>query len=146
MGLRILAALIGLVGWTASAAAQRITEYVILPPLDTPDGIATGPDGALWFVGPVSLWRITTSGTFIAAGPDGALWFTAGSKMGRITTSGTINSFAVPTPDPTGFPSGIAAGPDRGLWFTGSYHSKIGRITTSGIFTEFPTPTSGIQR
>ena len=65
-----------------------------------PEGITTGPDGALWFTntGNSSIGRITTSGvvtnytsgsvtdpTSITAGPDGALWFTNGDSIGRIT-------------------------------------------------------------
>ena len=53
----------------------------------------------------------------IAAGPDGALWFTnAGNdSIGRITTGGTVTNF---TGTGISDPFGIAAGPDGALWFT----------------------------
>ena len=36
----------------------------------------------------------------IAAGPDGALWFTEsnGNKIGRITTAGVVTEYPIPTP------------------------------------------------
>ncbi len=67
----------------------------------------------------------------IAAGPDGALWFTntGNNSIGRITTSGTVSNYAG-----TGvsYPLSIAAGPDGALWFTNYSNNSIGRITTSG--------------
>jgi streptogramin lyase len=80
----------------------------------------------------------------IAPGPDGALWFTEfnGNRIGRITTSGTITEYPIPTSK--SFPLGIAAGPDGALWFTESSGNNaggnnIGRITTAGVISEFPT-------
>ena len=150
-------------GGSASAGAQSITEYSIpLPSPAAPIAITAGPDGALWFTvqdcigngttpcNPFGqIGRITTSGavtTFpvlepddIAAGPDGALWFTesiAGS-IGRITTSGVVTEY--PGPSGSG-PTGIVAGPDGALWFTEQTSNTIGigRITTSGGFTGYP--------
>jgi virginiamycin B lyase len=133
-----------------------VTEYPVPTGMwATPEGITTGPDGALWFTeyAVSTIGRITTSGEIteyflptrhsypseITAGPDGALWFTetAGNKIGRITTSGAITEYPVPTA--YSFPSGITAGPDGALWFTeASWNaSKIGRITTSGAMTEY---------
>ena len=63
----------------------------------------------------------------IAAGPDGALWFTEYevSKIGRRTTSGVYTGY--PVPPPGGNPFGITAGPDGALWFTEYYGNNIGR-------------------
>ena len=79
----------------------------------------------------------------IAAGPDGALWFTnAGNNtIGRITAAGKATSY--PAASIAG-PLGITAGPDGALWFTNYTGNSIGRITTTvtpkiGSFT----PTSG---
>ena len=83
----------------------------------------------------------TSSGTNgIADGPDGAVWFTEfyANKIGRITTAGTITEYPVPTP--SGNPSGIVLGPDGALWFSEFYGLKIGRITTAGVITEYPAP------
>lgn len=82
----------------------------------------------------------------IAAGPDGALWFTEyyGGKIGRVTTSGVVGEYTIPTV--ASFPLGITAGPDGAMWFCESTHSRIGRISTAGVVgvvTEYTTPTSG---
>ena len=88
------------------------------PACSKPEGIASGPDGALWFTNfgnvgydltpliPGSIGRITTTGivsnytdpsieqpTAITTGPDGALWFLNGEKQG----SGALRQ-------PAGFP------------------------------------------
>ncbi len=121
-----------------------------------PNGIASGPDGALWFTAGFVIGRMTTSGGLpstystpfppqgpITAGPDGALWFTgsAGSVgwIGRISTTGQISQY--PTPTAASFPQAITAGPDGALWFTESGANNIGRITTAGVIQEFPIPT-----
>ena len=76
----------------------------------------------------------------IAAGPDGNLWFTeACGRIGRITLAGVITEFAVPTPD--SFPAAIVSGPDGNLWFVEAYGDRIGRITPAGVITEFLVPT-----
>ena len=146
-------------------SAQTITEFP-LPAGSNPAGIATGPDGNLWFteftVNP-KVGRITTAGAVtefplprpdatpsgIVAGPDGNLWFTqADFEMGfegyisRITPAGTITQF------PTGsFPHEIALGSDGAFWFTESsiQANSIGRITTAGArtYTSYSIPTSG---
>jgi virginiamycin B lyase len=69
-----------------------------------------------------------SSPTGIATGPDGALWFTenTANKIGRITTDGIINEYPVPTA--SSGPWGIVAGPDGALWFTESGAGKIGRV------------------
>jgi streptogramin lyase len=86
----------------------------------------------------------------IASGPDGNLWFTESRCVtdpcfvGSSTTGGTINIYGTLTADSP--PQGITAGPDGNLWFTeaGAFaRSQIARITTSGTVTEYATPTSG---
>jgi virginiamycin B lyase len=161
-----LAAAIGLLGWSASAGAQSITEYPIPTSASGPNGIAAGPDGALWFTesNANKIGRITTAGVitefgiptpssfpiYITAGPDGALWFAEnnGNKIGRITTAGAVTEYPIPTSRSS--PGTIAAGPDGALWFTeggsfniqtGAVPGKIGRITTAGAVTaEYPLP------
>ncbi len=86
----------------------------------------------------------------IATGPDGNLWFaeTAANKIGRMTPAGKLTQFALPAipegsqPDTSSGPPGpvaITAGPDGALWFVG-VPGKIGRITTAGVVTEFTVP------
>ena len=84
----------------------------------------------------------------IATGPDGNLWFTenGSGQIGRVTPAGVVTEFTLPTvPPPAGSPGGapaepqrpeaIVAGPDGALWFTTS-GALIGRIGTDGTITE----------
>src|ERR1700683_235542 len=129
--MQIAAALIFTLPMVSLAQSAAIANYSITDV--GADGIAVGPDGALWFTGAVTstIGRITTSGevsvyptpTFssypegIAPGPDGALWFTEWNvaQIGRITTAGAIAEYALPR---LSTPSGIAAGSDGAMWFT----------------------------
>jgi virginiamycin B lyase len=97
----------------APAAGVIITEY----PIPTAAGVLDG----------------------IAAGPDGAIWFSesAAGKVGRIAADGAITEFPTLTADSG--PSGITPGPDGALWFTEFKANKIGRITTAGVITEYPS-------
>jgi virginiamycin B lyase len=129
-----------------------------------PLGIATGPDGNVWFIerGASAVARMTTSGAVtefpvgdpdlaldsITAGPDGAMWVTGFNGPGtvyRITTDGTVSLVAQGTVTP-GFPTGnvegIAAGPDGNIWvarpsFGGSVADQLVRITPGGVVTGF---------
>jgi virginiamycin B lyase len=129
----------------------------------SPQEIALGPDGALWFTqwNRARIGRITPNGLMqefalptigvaggfsngVAAGADGAVWFTRPqeNQIGRSTTDGQITSYSPPT---QGSPDGIVSGPDGALWFTEYFGNRIGRITPAGTITEFliPTPGSG---
>jgi parallel beta-helix repeat protein len=138
-------------------AGVLITEVLVPTANSEPYGIASGPDGALWFTEYLGnrIGRITTAGVItefpvaagsvplnIAAGPDGNLWFTenSGNRIARITTAGVVTEFPVPTA--SSFPGGIAAGPDGSLWFTENNGNKIGRITTAGVTTEYSIPSA----
>lgn len=117
-----------------------ITEYPVTTSDAGPEGIAAGPDGALWFTeyNGNKIGRITTTGGItefpvptadclcegIVAGPDGNVWFTEADKIGRITPGGTITEYTVPTSNPG--VQGITAGPDGALWFTENLTDKIG--------------------
>jgi len=121
-------------------------------------GIATGPDGAIWFteLEPNQIGRIGIDGVVaeypiptpasdpggIVAGSDGALWFVefTANQIGRITTEGEISEYRIPTAD-TG-PLGITAEPGGGIWVTEGEDRQVGRITTAGEFTEYPLPTT----
>jgi hypothetical protein len=129
-----------------------LTEYPVPTPNSVPDGIASGPDGALWFTehDVDKIGRITTAGviteyaiasstgpTSITALPDGALWFTLESGrngLGRITTSGLVTEYPVPHPfHPGSSLNGIAAGPDHMAWFTDAGHNAIGQAPACGL-------------
>jgi streptogramin lyase len=139
-----LVSLLGVGAATPSAQASlRGKQFPIPTANNSPQGIAAGPDGVLWFTEEFGnkIGRVTTGGTFtefpvptatsfpfgIAAGPDGAMWFTelTGNKIGRITTAGAITQSPIPTSGSC--PEGIAAGPDGALWFTEYCANKIGR-------------------
>jgi streptogramin lyase len=137
-----------------------ITEFPVTTPTSGPWGIATGPDGNLWFAetnaGQIGMINSTThaiaefpiptanSGPVgITAGPDGNLWFVELSpgapvhKVGRIdpTTHG-ISEFTV-----ANRATAITAGPDGNLWFTEYDVGQIGRIDpATHAVTELPIP------
>ena len=66
----------------------------------------------------------------IASGPDGNLWFTQSGApaVGRITTDGDITQYS-PGLLSILNPWAIAAGPDGNMWFTGNMPGVVGRIT-----------------
>ncbi len=79
---------------------------------------------------------IVTSGNspdVIAAGPDGNLWFTEyqnGNYIGEMDlTTRTVNEYPVPTADSQ--PSGITVGPDGNMWFTEVHTDQIGEFNPS---------------
>jgi sugar lactone lactonase YvrE len=72
----------------------------------------------------------------IAAGPDGNLWFTERTNPGRvarITPAGVVTEFTggvTPGFTVNGQPRGIAAGPDGNLWFAErNSPGRVARIT-----------------
>jgi virginiamycin B lyase len=143
------------------------TKHWKVPGGYTPYGIATGPDGALWFVavtlpfnsGTNIIGRITTAGVFsefpiptsdfptgsIVAASDGALWFTEYNGIGRVTTTGVFSA-EILTPTMDSFPYTIINGPDGALWFTELQTGKIGRVTTSGAISESKTIPQGLGK
>ncbi|HUA58738.1 MAG TPA: nidogen-like domain-containing protein [Verrucomicrobiae bacterium] len=136
---------------SAGGAAGTITEYPVPISSSEPYGIATGPDGALWFTDAAGyIGRMTTAGAVtevpdfaagprgIVTGPDGNLWFadTNNGKIGQVTPAGILTEF--PTPTVSSAPHNLILGPDGNLWFTEFSVAKIGRITTAGVITEFP--------
>jgi streptogramin lyase len=121
-------------------------------------GIATGPDGNLWFteetnnaVGRITPGAVITEFTAgfptgsprgIVTGPDGNLWVAQAGGDGaiaRVTKTGVVTEFPVPT---AGDPNDIAVGPDGNLWYVDPAANVIGRITRDGSITEF---TSGLS-
>ena len=134
----------------AAPAVFHFSEYP-LAQYRSPEGIARGPDGAVWFGEYLSglIGRITTSGSIseysggfqpinIAAGPDHALWYTefGGGQIGRITPRGAVTQYPIPS---RASAKDIALGPDGALWFVEG-NGWIGRITTLGVITEYPLP------
>lgn len=151
-----------------SAQGVRITEFP-LPSAGIstlPNGIAAGPDGALWFtnLAGARIGRITTSGAVtefplapgasagaIVAGPDGALWFNEYDRIGRITTTGTVTEFH-PLPPERRLITDLTVGPDGSLWYgTQEFNpsgtgviGRIGRLTTAGVSKVFDLPSPDV--
>jgi virginiamycin B lyase len=140
----------------AVSHAVTFTEYPVPTPGSSPNEIAAGPDGALWFTEQVgnNIGRITTAGTItefpiptadsqpagITVGPDGAMWFCefSANKIGRITTAGVISEFSVSINPPLSgntSPYQITTGPDGALWFSEFGDESLGRITTDGVLS-----------
>ena len=137
-----------------------ISEFPLPRDGRNPTGIATGPDGALWFTetdgnrigrittaGAITEYPLPAAGSFpwdITVGPDGALWFTefglarrGGNKIGRITTVGGFRECPIPTANSA--PYGIAPGPDGALWFTEYEGNLIGRLSARGCLVRGKT-------
>ena len=64
----------------------------------------------------------------ITSGPDGALWFTNSGSIGRITKAGKVSSYAAIGTSP--WPSQITTGPDGAMWFT-QQNNVVGRMDTA---------------
>ncbi|WP_194821457.1 hypothetical protein [Micromonospora sp. S-DT3-3-22] len=124
-----------------------------------PYGIASGPDGALWFTmnQANAIGRIDTDGTVTmhplptqAAAPWGSppaptsrlVVGIAAGQIGRITPDGTIDEFALP--DRAGRPHAITTSGSGDLWFTEWAGSRVGSVTTDGTIEvhDLPTPRS----
>ena len=89
--LLLIGALLGCSTFLSAQTTVTFTEYPIPTAPNSPQGITTGPDGALWFTEYYG-------------------------KIGRITTAGVVTEYPVPTAGSQ--PNGIASGPDGALWFT----------------------------
>jgi virginiamycin B lyase len=125
-------------------------QFVIPTTNSKPEGIAIGPDNAVWFVeqngnnigrldlntsvvNEYGLPAKNSSPENIVKGPDNAMWFTeTNGKIGRIDPSTkVIGEFKIPN----GYPTVITSGTDQSLWFgteIGGGYMPIGRITTTG--------------
>src|ERR1043165_2611925 len=76
----------------------------------------------------ITEFRTPTRGSLpwgIATGPDGNLWFAErdASSIGRSTPTGQIVEFPLPE---SNFPHDITAGPDGAMWFTLEYPAAVG--------------------
>ena len=167
-GVAVLLASVAALALAAGAVATplgEIIEFPLSPGVNSPNDIAAGAEGNLWFTEGVTskVGRITPSGAItelttgisagsnpvgIARGPEGDLWFTEfnGARIGRMTPSGVVTEFSSGL-TPGSEPWWIVEGPDGNMWFTERVGDRIGRITPAGEITEFTkgiTPGSGV--
>jgi hypothetical protein len=135
-----------------------MTEYLLPAGNPRPTSIASGPDGAMWFIESNldRIGRIAVDGTTtdyglgatglilgdIVTGADGALWFTeqGTNAIGRLALDGTVTRFTLPTTNSS--PAGLALGPDGNVWFTERDGNAVGAITPAGSIAEFTVPTA----
>ncbi len=147
-----------------AAPAPPVTDFAVPTANADPRGIATAPDGSIWFTehgasrigtvtpgigtvipqGSVVEHPTTTSGAgpeSIAVASDGSVWFTesAVDKIGEYSpTTGTMTEYPVPS----GAPAQITIGPDDNAWFTEPAANKIGTVKRDGTVDEYPVPTA----
>jgi len=138
-------------------STNGLTKVKTIPSSNaTPEGIALGPNKAMWF----TEWTQPDIGSITAKlrikllavkgfgsqashsvgmvqGPDKRIWFTTGSwglaahKAKKSAT--TLYTTGVDGEDP----SGIGVGPDKNLWFVTFTGPDIGKMTTSGKATTY---------
>src|SRR5690348_16656595 len=91
--------------------------------------------GRITTAGVVTTFPVPAPPQGIAVGPDRALWFgeRTAPKIGRITTAGAVTEFAT---NMDGTVGSMAVGSDGALWFTQMENDRIGRITTDGSVRE----------
>lgn len=121
----------------AASASPTITQYSVPTPSSSPEGITTGPDGALWFTEQRSnqTGRITTPGSikeYPAPTVNTPSWYRSrvrrstlvhrtqsaprSAELRRIRTSGVLTEYVMPSTNAS--PNQIVAGSDGALWFT----------------------------
>jgi streptogramin lyase len=143
----------------ATAAVGDIIEFNSgLHPESSPQGIAPGPDGQLWFgnsinAHPNAVGRITATGSIteiyapgeyiwtesLVRGLDGNLWVVDGTKaIYRLTPDGEWSKFDE-GPREEFRPNEITRGAEGNFWFTvvGGEPRAIGRMTPEGQITEY---------
>ncbi len=120
-----------------------------------PYGIATGPDGNIWFTdqsnntlnainpsGGSTIYQYSVSGSLydLTTGSDGALWVADQSNEGadRVTTSGNVTSYPF-----TGTPEGIITAADGTMWIADNTSGGLWNLTAGGAFTIAPFSPSG---
>jgi virginiamycin B lyase len=134
----LIAALVGVAALPAAAGAAPATVQAFdIPAPWSVNGLATGPDGNLWFA---------------AAGPtpedpacqDGLCRSQRDFGIGRLTPAGGFTLFPLPRNTCGSPPVDVTAGPDGALWYAQGAEGSvtglckvvsIGRMTTAGAVT-----------
>jgi streptogramin lyase len=153
IGIALAAALVSLAALASSAGAATVTQFSGLSENVAPLGIATGPDGNLWFAEGAEkrLGTMTPAGGYssketsgkllaVTAGPDGKIWFAQSEGTTELGTVDLSTGKVIQYPL-TGAIGGLTAGPEGDIWFTvenGGGEAAIGRaVASTGAVTEF---------
>lgn len=147
-----------------------VSEEKIPTSAATPVGIATGPDGNLWFaefdgnkIAKVVPSTFPAAGSIVECGPlpsansapldvtansttPNKVWFDefANDKIANVDTSTcAYNEFSIPTSNAQ--PEGLTVDHNGVLWFAESASGigKVAKMTTGGIVTEYATGLAG---
>ena len=131
---------------------QAVTQFDLSAALCQPQGIALGPDGAMWFgcqggsigsittAGAVTYYAVGTPGqgsTFarvdtVITGPDGNIWYAQFSEgtVGIVSPiTGLLKRIVAVSPSPSG---GLTVGGDGNVWAVGINDTEVTRITPAG--------------
>lgn len=163
--------------WTGGAdqavkinPANGTSSLVPVPGMGTPEGVAAGGDGALYFAsfGTQRVTRVTTAGAHsfvgvdtantngarqVAAGPGNQIAFTAPAAKPR--DMGFLNGGAALGPTsvtggavmPGADPEGITYANDGAYWIARFAANDVARVTPDGAFTTLPlSAASGPRR
>ena len=136
---------------------QAVTQFDLSSAVCEPQGIALGPDGAMWFgCQDGALGRITTAGAVtyyavatpgqsdtaarvdtVITGPDGNIWFAQFSVgfVGIVSPSSGFQKRVRVQPAPVG---GLTVGGDGNVWATYLNDFLMYRITPGGRVSEVP--------
>ena len=139
---------------------QAVTQFDLSAQVCQPQGIALGPDGAMWFgCQDGAIGRITTAGAVtyyavaipgqsdtyspvdqVITGPDGNIWFSQfrTSAVGIVSSAGIQRRFTLSSAKGV---SGLTVGGDGNVWATNLNKLVMYRITPGGTVTEFPVGT-----
>ena len=135
--------------------AGSLTEYPLPTGNSGLGGIATGPDGNIWFTeskgnklgrlipatGQINEFATGKSFGGIVGGSDGNLWIMAPQANAVLvaSTAGVVlHTYVVPTTG--GYPHGPTLGPDGNVYFAEINGNKVARITPAGQITEWTDP------
>lgn len=145
---------------TLTLTKPVLTEFTTFESNSYPEGIAVGPDNAIWFVenNGNKVGRIATNAapgsaatefstgitasaglTEIATGQDGKLWFTENgqSQIGSMDPATPNKVHEYMTPSSGANPYGITTGPDGNMWFAEncSTHNNVAKFNAAAMDT-----------
>lgn len=135
-----------------------IMVYSLPTKASAPDGLAIGPDGAVYvtqYLGgriaridpkrrSIEEYIVPTASpqlTGLAVDANGNLWFNEnkGNKVGRLSPSGVISEYQIPSANSR--PTGMVIDHQANIWFSERDTSKVGCLRADGTIIEYSIPT-----